>query len=54
MAEPLAERAGASDDRHVMWLNRNVTKHKTSVDALVPLVRAAVAGEGPTGERVRR
>jgi hypothetical protein len=54
LAEHLVERAAASDDRHVMWLNRNVTKHRTDAAGLVPLLREALAGEGSTGERIRR
>jgi hypothetical protein len=54
LAEHLVEQAGRSDDRHVMWLNRTVTKHRTDVEGLVPLLRAALAGEDPTAERVRR
>lgn len=54
LAEHLVEQVGVSEDRHVMWLNRNVTKHQTDVDGLVVLLRAALADEGPTGERVRR
>ena len=54
LAEHLVEQADLSEDRHVMWLNRNVTKHQTDVDGLVPLLQAALAGDGPTGERVRR
>ena len=54
LAEHLVEQAGASEDRHVMWLNRNVTKHQTDIDGLVVLLQKALADEGPAGERVRR
>jgi hypothetical protein len=47
--------ADASDGPHVMWLNRNVTKFRLAADDLGPLLRAALAGEKPPGERrVRR
>ena len=54
LAEHLVERAATSDDRHVMWLNRNVTKHQTDADALAVLLERAAAGDEPAAERVKR
>jgi hypothetical protein len=34
LAEHLVLEAGRSDVAHVMWLNRNVTKHRVAADEL--------------------
>jgi hypothetical protein len=55
LAAHLVEQADASEDRHVMWLNRTVTKYRTDAEELVPLLRAAFeAGGTSAGMRVRR
>lgn len=54
VASHLVERAEASDGAHVMWLNRHVTKHRTSPALLAPELAAVLAGESPPGDRVVR
>ena len=54
LASHLVERADASDGRHVMWLNRYATKYQTSAADLELLLPAALAGEGPSGDRIQR
>jgi hypothetical protein len=55
LAAHLVERAAASDDRHVMWLNRNVTKHATDAARLAGLLEQALGGGAPPdAARVRR
>jgi hypothetical protein len=54
LASHLAARAEASDGRHVMWLNRNLTKHRTSAADLEPLLAAARRGDEPESHRIRR
>jgi hypothetical protein len=54
LASHLVEQAEASEGRHVMWLNRNVTKHRSSPDELEPLLAETLRGEGPYGDRVKR
>ena len=54
LAEHLVAAAGDSDPRHVMWLNRNVTRHRVTATELAPLLDAALSGRGGTGDRVRR
>lgn len=54
LASHLVEQAECSDDAHVMWLNRHVTKHRMSPAALEPLLREERAGGGSSGERVAR
>jgi hypothetical protein len=55
-AEHLVAEADASDARHVMWMNRNVTKHRTPAPELATLLEAVVGrGEEPDGrDRIRR
>lgn len=54
LAAHLVEEAARSEGGHVMWLNRNATKHRTSAAGLEPLLEAALAGRGGTEDRVRR
>jgi hypothetical protein len=54
LARHLVAAADASEGRHVMWLNRNVTKHRASAVELEPLLRAALDGSAPAEGRVRR
>ena len=54
LAVHLVERAEASDGRHVMWLNRNATKHRTSARELERLLTASPPGASPAGDRVKR
>lgn len=54
MARHLVDQAEASEGRHVMWLNRHVTKRRTSPAELEPLLASALAGRKPPGERVER
>ena len=54
LASHLAARAEASDGRHVMWLNRNVTKHRTSAAELEALLAAARRGDELESDRIRR
>lgn len=53
LAAHLVERAEASDGRHVMWLNRNITKHRTSPADLERLLAEGLGG-GESSDRVRR
>ena len=47
--------AEASDAAHVMWLNRNVTKHRLTAPELAPLLAAWARSEPIPGvARVRR
>lgn len=54
LAEHFVARSERSDARHIMWLNRNVTKLRTPASDLEPLLAAALFGERPTAARVRR
>jgi len=54
LAAHLVERAEASDGRHVMWLNRRVTKHRVSAEELAPLLAGALSGRTVGSQRVRR
>jgi hypothetical protein len=54
LAAHLVGQAAASDDRHVMWLNRNVTKHATDAGHLALLLEQAHGGAPDDAERVRR
>jgi hypothetical protein len=54
LASHLVEQAEASDVGHVMWLNRHVTKHRTSPARLEPELAAVLAGENPSGDRIKR
>ncbi len=52
LAAHLVERADASDARHVMWLNRTVTKHRVGAAELASLLRDS--GSAAARERVKR
>ena len=54
LAEHFVELSDRSDARHIMWLNRNVTKLRTPAGDLAPLLAAALAGERPATVRVLR
>lgn len=54
LASHLVERAEASDGPHVMWLNRNATKHRTSATDLELLLADALADGGSSSDRVHR
>ncbi len=54
LARHLVGMAEASDGTHVMWLNRHVTKHRTTADGLEKLLAPLVDGGPPPAERVRR
>ncbi|MDA8271964.1 MAG: DUF5810 domain-containing protein [Actinomycetota bacterium] len=54
LASHLVERAEVSDGSHVMWLNRNMSKHRLSAEELERLLVAALAGDGPSNEVVKR
>lgn len=54
LAEHFVELSERSDARHIMWLNRNVTKLRTSASDLEPLLVAALSGGRPVAARVRR
>ena len=54
LASHLVEEAEGSDGRHVMWLNRHATKFRMSAAELAPVLAAALAGEGPSTDRVPR
>ena len=49
LAVHLVGEAGRSDVAHVMWLNRNVTKHRVGAARLAALLEQHADG-GPTGE----
>jgi hypothetical protein len=54
LAAHLIEQAEKSDGAHVMWLNRNVTKHQTGAVELAGLL-VAWASATPSGQdRVKR
>ena len=54
LARHLVGEATGSDVAHVMWLNRNVTKHKVGVRKLATLLEQGADGP-PSGEtRVAR
>jgi hypothetical protein len=50
LAEHLIALANESDGRHIMWLNRNVTKKAVGAEQLARLL----AGEATSTERIRR
>lgn len=54
LASHLVEQADRSDDAHVMWLNRRVTKHRTSPAELELLLSEERVDGGSSGERVSR
>jgi hypothetical protein len=59
LAEHLVLEAGESDVAHVMWLNRNVTKHRVTAADLAILLRQETSDPnvaGPDGgeDRVNR
>jgi hypothetical protein len=37
-----------------MWLNRNVTKHRSTPEELEPLLAETLRGDGSRGDRVKR
>jgi hypothetical protein len=53
LAEHLVAEAARSDIAHVMWLNRNVTKHRMAPAELAVLLQRRAAG-GATGEELLR
>jgi hypothetical protein len=54
LALHFVEAADGSDISHVMWLNRNVTKHRITADELAPLLSRWASAADPLGDRVRR
>ena len=54
LAQHLVAEAEASDVQHVMWLNRNVTKHRVPVEELTALLRQRDAGGSMPDDRVPR
>jgi len=54
LASHLVELAESSDSRHVMWLNRNVTKNRMAAADLEPRLSAYLAGEDSPADRVQR
>lgn len=54
LADHFVELSEQSDARHIMWLNRNVTKLRTPAADLEPLLAAVLAGERPATVRVPR
>jgi hypothetical protein len=54
LASHLVEQAEASDGRHVMWLNRHATKHRTSASGLELLLTEALAEGRSSSDRVQR
>lgn len=54
LARHMVELAETSDGHHIMWLNRNVTMHRTSPVELEPLLAVALAGRSTPGERLDR
>ncbi|HWG72468.1 MAG TPA: C2H2 type zinc finger domain-containing protein [Acidimicrobiales bacterium] len=54
LASHLVESAEASDGRHVMWLNRNATKHRISAAGLQLLLGPALAGDRLSSDRIKR
>jgi len=53
LARHLIAAAESSDVAHVMWLNRNVTKHRVGIEELAGLLSPG-ADPGPDEDRVRR
>lgn len=55
LARHFAEQAEMNDPRHIMWLNRYVTKTRTGVEALAVLLRGLIEeGKMPSTSRVTR
>ena len=54
LATHLVTEAGHSDVGHVMWLNRNVTKHRVDVAALTALLERLAAGGSSDRDRIAR
>jgi hypothetical protein len=58
LAAHLTEEAETSDVRHVMWLNRNVTKYRVGSEALAERLReweaGGHAGSAAGDDRIRR
>jgi len=54
LAAHLVAEAERSDVAHVMWLNRNVTKHRVGVDELCRLLAEIADGRSAGGDRLAR
>jgi hypothetical protein len=54
LAAHLVEQADKSDGAHVMWLNRNVTKHQTGAVELAALLLAWASATPSEQDRVKR
>ena len=54
LASHLVTEAERSDVRHVMWLNRNLTKHRVDVPALTDLLESRAAGGSSDRDRIAR
>jgi hypothetical protein len=54
LAVHLVGGAESSDIAHVMWLNRNVTKHRVDAARLAVLLQRFADGESAGEERVAR
>lgn len=54
LADHFVELSERSDARHIMWLNRSVTKLRTPASDLEPLLAAVLSGRPPTTPRVQR
>lgn len=54
LAGHLVDEAERSEDRHVMWLNRHVTKHRLAPVELRALLEEELQGGRSSGDRVAR
>jgi hypothetical protein len=54
LALHFVDAAGRSDVSHVMWLNRNVTKHRVTTGELARLLAGWAAASDAGADRVRR
>lgn len=54
LAGHLVDEAEKSDGAHVMWLNRNVTKHRTGAVELAGLLLAWASATPSDQDRVKR
>jgi hypothetical protein len=54
LARHLVDEADRSDAKHVMWLNRHVTKQRATAEELERLLRPVLAGATSTAQRVKR
>jgi triphosphoribosyl-dephospho-CoA synthetase len=50
----MVEQAEASEGHHVMWLNRNATKHRISPAGLEELLAVALSGGTSPADRLKR